>query len=206
MNAKQRGFTLIEILVVVTIIGVLAGLVVVLIPKSQAEAAKLECINNLRNIAGSLQTGSGKYASKYPPYAGPNLALYLVKKGELQEEESLGILFCPGDNDESLDEAGGLAAYKGLDLDKQGEYDDLTSYAGRNQKDKACRAKKGAAKQVILFCDDGDDHHPEGLCVAYTGGQARFRSKVDDWKLDHDTKVEIGEGSDIDELKCLIAE
>ena len=38
MKPKQTGFTLIEILVVVTIIGVLAGLVVVLIPKGTAEA------------------------------------------------------------------------------------------------------------------------------------------------------------------------
>ena len=59
---------------------------------------------------------------------------------------------------------------------------------------------------MILFCDDGDDHHPEGLCVAYTSGSARFRSKVDDWGIDHDTKVEIGENSSIEELKCLIAE
>ena len=38
MDRNQKGFTLIEILVVVTIIGVLAGLVVVLIPKGQFEA------------------------------------------------------------------------------------------------------------------------------------------------------------------------
>ena len=40
---------------VVTIIGVLAGLVVVLIPKGQFEAQKTDCLNNCKNLAGMLE-------------------------------------------------------------------------------------------------------------------------------------------------------
>ena len=203
MDAKQRGFTLIEILVVVTIIGVLAGLVVVLIPKSQAEASKLKCISNIRNVVGLIE---GVHATKYPAFGGPNLVLYLVKKGEIVGEKNLQILFCPGDGVDSWEDSGGLEAYKGLDLKKKGEYGQLTSYAGRSR-NSDCVAKKGSMKSVILVCDDSDDHHDhKGFVCGYTGGAAEWRDKFDNWGLDHDTPVEIGENSSIDELKCLLAD
>ncbi len=205
MDAKRRGFTLIEILVVVTIIGVLAGLVVVLIPKSQAEAAKLDCMNNIRQMVGLIEANS---ATRYPNYGGPNPLLYLVKKGDLVGEKRLKALFCPGDIKDTYDSAGGNPdAFKNLDLDKKGEYGDLTSYAGRNQWDKACRAKKGEMESIILVCDDSDDHHGgKGFVVGYNGGSAEWQDKVDHWKMDFDTVVEIGENSSIEALKCLIAE
>ncbi len=88
MDAKQRGFTLIEILVVVTIIGVLAGLVVVLIPKSQAEAAKLDCMNNIRQMVGLIEANS---ATKYPNFGDlVDGELLLVHGGEDPEPRGLG--------------------------------------------------------------------------------------------------------------------
>ncbi len=201
MDGKQKGFTLIEILVVVTIIGVLAGLVVVLIPKGQFEAKKAECMHNIKQIVGMFEA----MGMSYPKYAGPNLPLYLVKKGELQGKDALDLLFCPGDEDETF---AGEDAYKDLNLKgKQGEFGGLTSYAGRNQLDGACAAKKGASRPVILICDDDEGHHDaKGLVCGFTGGSVKFRDKVDDWNMDLKKAVEIGEGSDIDELKCLLAD
>ncbi|MHC4549099.1 MAG: type II secretion system protein [Planctomycetota bacterium] len=199
MDGKQKGFTLIEILVVVTIIGVLAGLVVVLIPKGQFEAQKTECMSNIRNIVGLLEFGQ-----RYPEYSGPNLILYLVKKGEIEGRDRLGLLFCSGDTNDTLNRAGGEDAYKDLDLEKRGEYDHLTSYSGRDQLNKACAAKKGSSKTFILVCDDSEDHHDnKGFVVGLNGGAAKWRDKVDDYKLDIKTAIEAGEGSTIEELQCL---
>ena len=66
MDMKQKGFTLIEILVVVTIIGVLAGLVVVLIPRGQEKANIAECTNNQKQLAQTLiSLDSTKFPEKY---------------------------------------------------------------------------------------------------------------------------------------------
>ena len=202
MDGKQRGFTLIEILVVVTIIGVLAGLVVVLIPKGQFEAQKTECMSNIRNMVGLLEFGP-----KYPEKAGPNLILYLVKKGEIEGVDRLGLLFCPGDVNETLNKAGGVEAYEDLDLGKRGEYGHLTSYAGRDQLNKLCAAKKGSSKTFVLICDDSEDHHDgKGYVIGLNGGAAKWRDKIDDWDMDLKKPVAIGEGSEVDELQCLLGE
>ncbi|MHC4932249.1 MAG: type II secretion system protein [Planctomycetota bacterium] len=203
MDGKQKGFTLIEILVVVTIIGVLAGLVVVLIPKGQFEAKKTECMSNVRGIV-SLLTATG--GLRFPEHGGSNLILYLVKKGDIEGEDNLKTLFCPGDMEESYDKAGGAEAFKDLDLKKKGEYDHLTSYAGRDQLRKNCAAKKGG-KTVVLVCDDSEDHHDaKGLVVGLSNGAAKYREKVDDYGVDAGTPIQVGEGSAVEELDCLKAD
>lgn len=202
MDGKQKGFTLIEILVVVTIIGVLAGLVVVLIPKGQFEAQKTDCLNNCKNLAGMLEAAAA--GKQYPRYSGPNLLLYFVVRGEMEGEDNLGLLFCPGDANESLEQAGGVEAYADIDLKKRGEYDALTSYAGRDQQNAACAAKTGSSKTMVLLCDDSEDHHGDkGFCVGLTGGAARWRHKFDNWELDVKTSVKVGEDSAVPELQCL---
>ena len=198
MKTSQKGFTLIEILVVVTIIGVLAGLVVVLIPKGQFEAKKTECMNNVRNIVGLITTG-GDIPKKW---GGCNLILYLVPRGDLEGDDSLKLLFCPGDPEESYD----AEAYASLQLDKKGEdYSHLTSYAGRDQENRECRAMSGSTKQVILICDDSENHHDnKGFVVGFTSGAAKFRHKFDDWKKDVKKEtVKVGQDSTVEELKCL---
>lgn len=200
MDRTQKGFTLIEILVVVTIIGVLAGLVVVLIPKGKEKAAIAECQNNVRGLSGLFAQ-----MKKLPTYSGVNLLLVLYKKKDLPDEGKLQLLFCPGDETgDTFERTGGIQAYKDADLKKNGEYGNLSSYAAIDQLDRECAASLSSAKTQAIISDDSEDHHNnKGFVVGYTDGSAKFRDKFDDYQIAVETEVKVGEGSDVPELKCL---
>jgi len=200
MNGKQKGFTLIEILVVVTIIGVLAGLVVVLIPRSQETAIRIECTNNQRGWCGMLQSAEPDAWRR----AGPNLILQFINKGDITPEQ-FKTYFCPGDLVEGLEKAGGAEAYKNLDM-KSHEYGNLTSYACRDQDNGKCVVKPGQGRTIII-CDDSEDHHnKKGFVCGFSDGSAEWRDKEKLGNIPLETVVTPGEGSAAKDLECLRSE
>jgi len=190
----QQGFTLIEILVVIAIISTLAGLVSVMITHANRRAQRLECTKHVGELVGLIETsGGGRYANQ----SGPQFVLQVIEMGLFADRDSLELLFCPGDLNEDLEQAGGVEAYKQkFGPEPMGH---LTSYAGRRQKEAPYRASRTGPKQVLI-CDDSLDHHNnEGIVVGLTGGAARFRR--------YDAAAfQLGEGSSDGELRCLSAE
>ena len=77
-NLKKKGFTLVEIMIVVAIIGLLAAIAIPNFVKARATSQCNACINNLRQIDGAanefalengLSTGNSiSYPSDLTPY------------------------------------------------------------------------------------------------------------------------------------------
>jgi len=59
--SEKRGFTLVEIMVVVTIIGTLAAIAIPMFTKARQTAQRDVCINNLRQ----LDSAKDQYATEY---------------------------------------------------------------------------------------------------------------------------------------------
>jgi prepilin-type N-terminal cleavage/methylation domain-containing protein len=200
MKDREAGMTLIEILVVISIIATIAGMATVLLSVGHAKRDEIACIQHVSQLVGLVESTPGRY----PQHDGPNLLLYFVKKGEIAGKDGLELLFCPGDLEENLTRAGGVEAYRHLDLALKGEYGHLTSYAGRAMTDRECRVARGTPIPTVLVADDSEDHHDgRGIVVGLSGGATKFRDKVDDYGMDRDTPLFVGEDSMVEELVCL---
>ena len=69
---RARGFTLVELLVVITIIGTLVGLLLPAVLASKEVARRGQCVNNMRNLAYAF-TAYDTAKGRLPGYAQPIL-------------------------------------------------------------------------------------------------------------------------------------
>jgi len=89
-----RGFSLVEVLVVIAVISVLAGLMMAAVSRSRGVARSVVCHNNLRQLGIAVQVYANAYEGHFPPlgYADTQPTAYWLGTNDAPPDYSEGFL------------------------------------------------------------------------------------------------------------------
>lgn len=209
-RAARAGFTLIEILAVILIIGILMAWLLPRIPEAIDSANVTACKKNLQDIHGGLQQYKIKF-NKVPRYSGVKFFACLIDQGVWENTQfNAKKMTCPAVDHGAL-EIGNiedpLQWFKPLDQ-VNGSY---SAYAGRDLKNAPLKDFPGSGKEPVIADDNEvsteEGNHRTTTCVLYASGDvgtfeiATLREKG---TIDAETNVlKVGPDSPVEELRKL---
>jgi len=202
------GFTLVELLAVIAILGLLFALAVPLATKAQEKANVTACKSNLRQISGLVKTTvETRKNDKWNASIGVGVKLLLLPyKLDEVSGKNLEIYVCPGTSDTTwYDEAtegeygAGFEDWDNIELD-------CISYAGRDTKQ--FKLDKNKLSEEVLAADDNDGraNHPNITNVVYADSSVGQVDLADfEFELQEDADwVPVGPESPDEELQKLL--
>lgn len=171
----QAGFTLVEILAVMAILGLLFTLAMPMIGKVRASGNLRACQSNLRQLSIGMQNYvDNRNKGRWPKLAGVQFLLILAKDGEVRGE-GLDIFVCPGTDDTTwIDDTDQTPGAGFADFDNPDT--SCISYAGRDNIHFSLNKNK--LDQEIIAADDNEfgPNHEHVTNYVYADGRV---SQVD---------------------------
>lgn len=156
-----KGFTLVEILVVMAILSMLMAMVAVAVSRAPSAKNRIVCMNNLRQL-GALLAESG-IEGKVRQIPGPGHLLQAYERGWVLEGDER-VFLCPADPEWAESGKQGFSArYGDIDLDRPDPR--LCSYLVRDWKRAPVR-RDSRRREPVALCP----HHADGTIVLYHDG------------------------------------
>ncbi len=98
---RRRGFTLVELMVVIAIIGMLVGLLIPAVQASCAAARRTQCINNLRQVGIGIHMFANSHHGRFPEtihaniYGSPSKSWVYTLAPYMEDVDAIRV--CPDD-------------------------------------------------------------------------------------------------------------
>lgn len=101
MWIKRKGFTLIELMLVISIISILASMLIPVIFRSREQSRRVTCMSNLRQIGVACHIYSSDWAERFPDPPGATTVTVcnlLIDNGYMENGQ---IFVCPSSHDDT---------------------------------------------------------------------------------------------------------
>ena len=178
----RKGFTLVELLVVMAIISLLAAMLLPALARARVEARKTACRSNIKQVGNALQMYLNDSAGEWPSVQDDSSATLALLYDEYLDD--LGVLACPATARAApeLDTSAGFEDILGtcwVDVNHDDIYDDPDEQQepdyliDTNLNGQQTRGSWWSSTSAI-FCDVRGNHGNEGVNVLLAGSSAEW--------------------------------